>query len=110
MRRLFAIVALFVGFLAIEAAFDPAHSHELTAAHSNGDANDHPHSHDPDDHSHQPGDDPVHQLVFHGSAAVFALIEAEAPLCAVYRPAPVQSSVAILRGITLPPADRPPTR
>ncbi|MEQ1887473.1 MAG: hypothetical protein ABL967_20610 [Bryobacteraceae bacterium] len=107
MRSLIAIAALLLGLLLVGAAIDVTSAHDHTASVSD---DHHQDAHDPADHSHPPGEDLAHQLVFHDCAPCAGLAPAEVTPASVEISAVPLAQVALLHSITVSPPDRPPSR
>ncbi len=109
MRRLAAIIAFGFGVvLLIGLTLDAvahAHGEDVVAAESHGDG-----PHNPADHSHVPGDDLAHELVFHSCMGAADLVLTNHLLPPIRRHVVHMSRADEVCGITVPPPDRPPSR
>lgn len=109
MSRFVAVAAVFFGLLLLGATLEIAHAHTHDGAIAESASSHHEHEHDRTDHSHEPGEDLVHELIFHGCVSAAGLIESEIVLPAVRAHAVPIALVALPHGITSSPPDRPPS-
>lgn len=109
MSKLLAMIGMLLALLVAGAPH--GHAHVGDGARETADYDDHEgEHHNPSDHSHPVGEDPLHDLLCHGSAdsAGFGSGELAPPTAgAPFAPA---DFVAALQGISIPPPVPPPLR
>jgi hypothetical protein len=109
MSKLLAMIGMLLALLV--AAAPHGHAHVGDGAHETADHDHHESQHhNPSDHSHPLGEDPLHDLLFHGGADSAGFASGElAPPTGGARFAPADF-VAALHGISIPPPVPPPLR